>query len=122
MITREMECQLRSMINLEKISINDIGHGNRSEGRTFRRILMALYKASCGEKVIFAVDSANLVDWTAHRVVDIISAYGVGFAAYQARRKISIIDGGSIEFVNLQHSDDIHRLRGIKGTLIEDFI
>lgn len=121
MLKYETRQLLPTLISLKKVSVNDIGHGHRGEGRTFRRLMLALYEASVGEKIIYALDSDNLARWTMDKALAVCAGYGIELSFKKGSRTIQIPKAGSIKFVVLSDNHSIERLRGITGHLIEDF-
>ena len=60
---------------MEKISINDMGNYGRESGQTFRRLLIAIYQASTGEKVMYITTKSHLVAWYMNKATNIARSY-----------------------------------------------
>jgi hypothetical protein len=110
------------MTSLQKISINDIRFSRRAAGNTFRRLLMALYEASAGEEVIYLTSRHNLVSWYMNHAKDLARAYlsGSAITVSGSNNRITICNRGYIQFMAVTCEDDMYRLRGLIGNVIED--
>ncbi len=107
---------------MEKISINDIGNYGRASGQTFRRLLMALYQASTGEKVIYVTGKAHLTAWYMNKATDIARSYlrKEDVKVEGLKSRITICDKGYVQFISIARDEDVYKLRGLSGKRIED--
>jgi hypothetical protein len=107
---------------MQKISINDIGNYGRASGQTFRRLLVALYEASTGERVTYVTGKSHLVSWYMNKTIDIARSYlsESDVKVEGSRNRITICGKGHIQFVAIVRDEDVNRLRGLSGKRIED--
>lgn len=92
----------------------------RASGKTFRRLLTALAKASAGDSVFYLTDKAQLCSWYYDRARDLVAAYtGMNrIAANKAHRTIEFPGGGKIRFLVNNERNSEHFL-GIKNAAYE---
>ena len=78
---------------------------SRASGRTYRRVLNALYLASSGDKVLYVVSNQRMVTWTRERARELTDR--LAGMDYKKSHSIIFPNLGSVEFVTVKKAGEL---------------
>lgn len=81
---------------------------SRASGRTFRRVLNALYLASSGDKVLYVVSNQRNITQVRERARELTDS--LGGMDYKKSHSIIFPNGGLVEFISVKKACELRGL------------